>query len=76
MRGVPKTPLNHQFSAYFTKILWTKHKSLKCSEKNHEQTKLTRQKTEVKEQQQQQLVVHLLELIRQKELWTNKEDKR
>ena len=41
-----KRTLNHQFSAYITKILWTKDELSKCSEKNNKQTKMTRQKME------------------------------
>ena len=43
-----KTTKSPIFCLYITKILWTKDKSLKCSEKNNEQTKMTRQKTEEK----------------------------
>ena len=41
-----KRTLNHQFSAYITKILWTKDELSKCSGKNNKQTKMTRQKME------------------------------
>ena len=43
---VAKRPLNHQFSAYITKILWTKDESSNCRENNNKQTKMTRQKME------------------------------
>ena len=43
-KGVAKRPLNHQILVYF----WTKDELLKCSEKNNKQTKMTRQKTEEK----------------------------
>ena len=57
---VAKRPLNHQFSAYITKILWTNDESLKCSE-NNKQTKTKDERGE--KAQQQELVVHLLESI-------------
>ena len=57
-KHVAKRPLNHQFSAYITKILWTKEESMKCSE-NNKQIK-TKKKKEGKEARQQQLVVHQL----------------
>ena len=61
-KGVAKRLLNHQILVYFTKIMWTKDKLSKCSEKNNEQTKMTRQQMELKHKQQQHFV-HLLELI-------------